>query len=161
MALGEAHVLALTKRALGGAGVNVGALEAAAAASGKAAATQSIARSGSALLVKNLPYSASEAELQVFRLLLSWQSHFLFPPQEWHVVREHGSRQEKHGLHFSTCIAAAVLAGAGRNDDLSGTIDVRRTKFGRREACLRAGGVWALRPARAAGAAADADTCAG
>ena len=65
MALGETHVIALTKRALGEAGVDVEALEGAAAASGKAAAQQHVERSGTALLVKNLPYTASEAELQV------------------------------------------------------------------------------------------------
>lgn len=65
MALGETHVIAMTKRALGEAGVNVEALESAAAASGKAAAQTRIERSGTVLLVKNLPYTASEAELQV------------------------------------------------------------------------------------------------
>ena len=65
MALGETHVIAMTKRALGEAGVDVEALEGAAAASGKAAAQKHIERSGTALLVKNLPYTASEAELQV------------------------------------------------------------------------------------------------
>ncbi len=39
------------------------ALEAAAAASGKASATSSVPRSGTALLVKNLPYTADEGEL--------------------------------------------------------------------------------------------------
>ena len=65
MALGETHVIALTKRALGEAGVSVDALESAAAASGKAAAQKQVERSGTVLLVKNLPYTASEAELQV------------------------------------------------------------------------------------------------
>ena len=58
-------MIALTKRALGEAGVDVDALETAAAASGKAAAHMRVERSGTALLVKNLPYSASEPELQV------------------------------------------------------------------------------------------------
>jgi len=65
MALGETHVIAMTKRALGEAGVNVDALESAAAASGKAAAQKRVKRSATALLVKNLPYTASEMELQV------------------------------------------------------------------------------------------------
>ena len=65
MALGETHVIALTKRALGEAGVDVEVLEGAAAASGKAAAQKHVERSGTALLVKNLPYTAAEAELQV------------------------------------------------------------------------------------------------
>ncbi|EFJ46013.1 hypothetical protein VOLCADRAFT_63158, partial [Volvox carteri f. nagariensis] len=63
MALGEAQVIAATKQALAEAGVCVEALERAAAASGKAAATRSVARSGTALLVKNLPYSANDDEL--------------------------------------------------------------------------------------------------
>ncbi|CAL8464375.1 g3910 [Coccomyxa elongata] len=64
MALGETHVIALTKRALGEAGVDVAALEAAAAAAGKSAARAAVARSPTTLLVKNLPYTATEAELQ-------------------------------------------------------------------------------------------------
>ncbi|GLC70759.1 hypothetical protein PLESTF_001030300 [Pleodorina starrii] len=63
MALGEAQVIAATKQALAEAGVSVEALEAAAAASGKAATTKSVARSSTTLLVKNLPYSADEDEL--------------------------------------------------------------------------------------------------
>ncbi|BDA49748.1 Multiple RNA-binding domain-containing protein 1 [Coccomyxa sp. Obi] len=63
MALGETHVIALTKRALGEAGVDVAALEAAAAAAGKAAARANVARSPTTLLVKNLPYTATETEL--------------------------------------------------------------------------------------------------
>lgn len=43
--------------------MSVEALERAAAASGKASATQSVARSGTTLIVKNLPYSADEDEL--------------------------------------------------------------------------------------------------
>ena len=70
MALGETHVIALTKRALGESGVNVDALEGAAAASGKAAGQRRVERSGSVLLVKNLPYTASESELQVTFLSL-------------------------------------------------------------------------------------------
>ena len=61
-------MIAMTKRALGEAGVDVEALEGAAAASGKAAAQKHVERSGTALLVKNLPYTASEAELQVTAL---------------------------------------------------------------------------------------------
>lgn len=63
MALGEAHIVALTKRALGEAGADVGALEAAAAAGGSAAASAAVPRSSTALLAKNLPYAVSEAEL--------------------------------------------------------------------------------------------------
>ena len=64
MALGEAHVVAQTKQALAEAGVDTSKLEAAAAASGKASETQSVARSPTVLLVKNLPYSTSEEELE-------------------------------------------------------------------------------------------------
>lgn len=63
MALGEAHIVALTKRALGEAGADVGALEAAAAAGGSAAASAAVPRSSTALLAKNLPYAVSESEL--------------------------------------------------------------------------------------------------
>jgi multiple RNA-binding domain-containing protein 1 len=63
MALGEAQVIAQTKAALSDLGVNAKALEASAAASGSAAATKSVARSSSTLLVKNLPYSSDEDEL--------------------------------------------------------------------------------------------------
>ena len=58
-------MIALTKRALGESGVNVDALESAAAASGKAAGQTRVERSGTVLLVKNLPYTASGPELQV------------------------------------------------------------------------------------------------
>ena len=45
-------------------GADVAKLEAAAAAGGKAAASKAVARSDSVLVVKNLPFSASEAELE-------------------------------------------------------------------------------------------------
>ncbi|KAL3138544.1 hypothetical protein ABBQ32_006320 [Trebouxia sp. C0010 RCD-2024] len=63
MALGEAHVIAMTKKALGDAGVSVEVLEGAAAASGKASSTQALQRSPVCLIVKNLPYSTSEEDL--------------------------------------------------------------------------------------------------
>ena len=46
------------------AGADVSALEAAAAAGGKAAATKAVARSDSVLIVKNLPFSSSLEELE-------------------------------------------------------------------------------------------------
>ncbi|KAG1656825.1 hypothetical protein FOA52_008459 [Chlamydomonas sp. UWO 241] len=66
MALGEAQVVAQTKGALSDAGVDIAKLEAAAAVSGKAAQTAgaAVARSATTLLVKNLPYSADEGELE-------------------------------------------------------------------------------------------------
>lgn len=44
-------------------GVSVDALEAAAATSGKASSTRAVQRSPVCLIVKNLPYSASEEDL--------------------------------------------------------------------------------------------------
>jgi RNA recognition motif-containing protein len=57
------QVLAHTKAELQEAGVNITALDAAAEASGSAAALKSVARSATVLLVKNLPYSCLEQEL--------------------------------------------------------------------------------------------------
>ena len=57
------QVLETTKAELQDIGVNVAALEAAAAVSGSAAASKSIARSGTVLLLKNLPYACAEDEL--------------------------------------------------------------------------------------------------
>ena len=66
MALGEAHVIALTKAGLAEAGVNVDAMESAAALSSRAAGEQpGVERSSTVLLVKNLPYTATEADLMV------------------------------------------------------------------------------------------------
>lgn len=52
-------------RNAGAAGVSVNALEQAAEKSGKGAASKPVARSATALIVKNLPYSAEQQELQV------------------------------------------------------------------------------------------------
>lgn len=49
----------------GAAGVSVDALEQAAEKSGKGASSGAVTRSGTALIIKNLPYSAEEKELQV------------------------------------------------------------------------------------------------
>lgn len=81
MALGEAHVIALTKASLAEAGVNIEALENAAAHSGKAATEQpGVNRSDTVLLVKNLPYTATEADLLVKHCHpqereIMWMSH--------------------------------------------------------------------------------------
>lgn len=58
------QVIGQTKAGLADQGINTKALESAAAASGSAAATKSVARSSSTLLVKNLPYGADADELQ-------------------------------------------------------------------------------------------------
>jgi multiple RNA-binding domain-containing protein 1 len=57
------QVLAATKADLKDCGVNVGALEAAAAASGSAANEGPVARSKTTLIIKNLPYACTEDEL--------------------------------------------------------------------------------------------------
>lgn len=64
MALGETQVIAATKRDLVEAGVSVEHLEQAAAAAGKGKGQHNLERSDTALLVKNLPYSLEEAELE-------------------------------------------------------------------------------------------------
>ena len=68
MALGETHVIALTKAALAEAGVDLNTLEAAVVAGGSRAGRDivgAVERSKAVLLVKNLPYSASQQDLQV------------------------------------------------------------------------------------------------
>ena len=89
------QVIAQTKAALADMGVNTKALESAAAASGSAAATKSVARSANTLLVKNLPYGADSDELQelfigpgrsVLRLVL--------PPTKTLAVVEFGEPQD-------------------------------------------------------------------
>ena len=57
------QVLAVTKEELADAGVNVAALERAAHASGHAASESNLPRSRTVLLVKNLPYEATEDSL--------------------------------------------------------------------------------------------------
>lgn len=80
MALGETHVIAETKRALGDAGADVSKLEAAAAAGGKAAASKAVARSDSVLVVKNLPFSASEEELETLFGAVGPLGRLVLPP---------------------------------------------------------------------------------
>ncbi|KAK9806736.1 hypothetical protein WJX72_000950 [[Myrmecia] bisecta] len=89
MALGETHVIGLTKKALGDAGVSVEALEEAAGASGKASATKAIARSTTALLVKNLPYSATAGELQELFGKCGELTRLVLPPTRTLAVVEY------------------------------------------------------------------------
>ena len=63
MALGETQVMAATKRDLAAAGVDVAALEAAAGAG--SADKAAVPRSADTLLVKNLPYATTAADLEV------------------------------------------------------------------------------------------------
>ncbi|PRW58148.1 Multiple RNA-binding domain-containing 1 [Chlorella sorokiniana] len=80
MALGETHVIAETKRALGEAGADVTKLEAAAAAGGKAAASKAVARSDSVLVIKNLPFSASLEELETLFGAVGPLGRLVLPP---------------------------------------------------------------------------------
>lgn len=64
LALGETHILEKTKNELENAGVDISKLEEAAAASGKSALKQSILRSNTTLIVKNLHYHSNETELR-------------------------------------------------------------------------------------------------
>ena len=67
MALGETQVMAATKRALADAGVDVDKLASAAASAGAGAGAGkgAVLRSADTVLVKNLPYTATAAELEV------------------------------------------------------------------------------------------------
>lgn len=108
------QVIAQTKAALADMGINTKALEAAAAASGSAAANKSVARSASTLLVKNLPYGADADELQqlfigpgrsVLRLVL--------PPTKTLAVVEFGEPQDARCVGWdrqqrAVCVCAAV-----------------------------------------------------
>ncbi|MEW5307701.1 MAG: hypothetical protein WDW36_010079 [Sanguina aurantia] len=89
MALGEAHVLAATKSALQEAGVAIDRLEAAAAASGKASAHVSVARSTCVLLVKNLPYSTDEAELSALFSRMGPLGRLVLPPTKTLAIVEY------------------------------------------------------------------------
>lgn len=60
LALGETHVIADTKRALAEGGVDIDLLERAAASNRK---KHDLPRSGSVMLVKNLPYEVTKTEL--------------------------------------------------------------------------------------------------
>ncbi|KAG2501693.1 hypothetical protein HYH03_000195 [Edaphochlamys debaryana] len=94
MALGEAQVIAATKQALADAGVSVEALERAAAASGKASATKTVARSATALLVKNLPFSADEEELAAMFGRCGPVARLVLPPAKAMAVVEFTEPQD-------------------------------------------------------------------
>lgn len=70
-------------------------LEAAAAASGHAAATsKAVARSSSVLLVKNLPYSASEADLLDMFGRVGSVTRLVLPPTKTLAVVEYAEPQD-------------------------------------------------------------------
>lgn len=89
------QIIAQTKAALADGGINISALEAAAAASGKAAAKQSVARSSTTLLVKNLPYTADEDELrQLFSGAGRSVVRLILPPTKTLALVEFAEPQE-------------------------------------------------------------------
>lgn len=98
MALGETQVIAETKAALAGAGVDVAALEAAAAAAGKGAAAAApgarLERSDRVLLVKNLPYSAEEGDLEALFARAGPVLRVVLPPTRTLALVEFGEAQD-------------------------------------------------------------------
>lgn len=90
------QVIAQTKAALADAGINTKALEAAASASGSAAAHKSVARSSTSLLVKNLPYSADTDELQQLFVGPTGRTlvRMVLPPTKTLAVVEFGEPQD-------------------------------------------------------------------
>ncbi len=66
------------------AGADVTKLEAAASAGGKAAASKAVARSDSVLVVKNLPFSASQEELEtLFGAVGEWCGELAWEVRCW------------------------------------------------------------------------------
>jgi len=124
LALGEAHVLALTKAALAGAGVDVGVLEAA------AAAPKAVRRSDAVLLVKNLPWGATAEEVAsaaapfglVTRLVLPPTKalallEFADPPSAGRALRGLAYRRLHHvPLYVEWAPAGAFARAAGAGD---------------------------------------------
>jgi len=76
LALGEAQLVAETKRELAAAGCDPGRLEAAAAGGGAGARVR---RSATALLLKNLPFSADEGELRALAARFGQLARLLLP----------------------------------------------------------------------------------
>ena len=76
------------------AGVSIEALERAAAASGKASAVRSVARSGTALLVKNLPFTADEDELAAMFGRCGPLARLVLPPARALAVVEFSEPQD-------------------------------------------------------------------
>ncbi|GAX79039.1 hypothetical protein CEUSTIGMA_g6479.t1 [Chlamydomonas eustigma] len=94
MALGEAQVVAQTKEALVDAGVDTSKLEASAAASGKASETKSVSRSPNVLLVKNLPFSATEEELEELFGRCGVVARLVLPPSHTLALIEYTEPQD-------------------------------------------------------------------
>jgi multiple RNA-binding domain-containing protein 1 len=101
MALGETQVIAETKSALAEAGVDVEALVNAAAAAGgggkgdkKAKEKSSVVRSDCILLVKNLPYSADEEELETMFAAIGPVLRIVLPPTRTLALVEYSEAQD-------------------------------------------------------------------
>jgi multiple RNA-binding domain-containing protein 1 len=94
MALGETHVIASTKKALGEAGVAVDTLEAAAAASGHASSNSSVARSSTCLLVKNLPFAVTGDELSAMFEAMGGLARLVLPPTRTIALVEYLEAQD-------------------------------------------------------------------
>jgi multiple RNA-binding domain-containing protein 1 len=93
--LASQQVIAQTKAALTDGGINVPALEAAAAASGAASARASVPRSATTLLVKNLPYSTDEDELRgLFGARGRTLVRLVLPPTRTLALVEFGEPQD-------------------------------------------------------------------
>jgi len=129
LALGEAHVLALTKASLAASGVDVGALEAA------AAAPKGVPRSDAALLVKNLPWAATDADLGglaspyglVTRLVLPPTRglallEFADPPSAARALRGLAYRRLHHVPLYVEWAPAGVFSRAAAAGDAPGVV---------------------------------------
>ena len=90
MALGEAQVIASTKEQLSAAGVDASALEAAAASGGSnvGKGVKGVKRSGTAILLKNLPYEGDKGELRGMCERFGGVSRFVLPDTKTIAVCE-------------------------------------------------------------------------
>ena len=84
VALGEAQVIANTKKELGDVGVNVHALESAAASRENV----KIARSQHSILIKNLPYESEESDLREMCEKFGTLSHMVLPSTRTIAIAE-------------------------------------------------------------------------
>ena len=87
-------MISQTKDALASAGVAVNTLEAAAAAAGRGAASKAVSRSSTVLLVKNLPYSCTEEELEELFGRCGAVVRMVLPPTRVLALVEYGEPQE-------------------------------------------------------------------
>ncbi len=86
------------------AGVSIDVLEEAAAASGKASATHAVQRSPVCLLVKNLPYSASEEDLTELFGGSGPLARLVLPPTKTLALVEFTEPQDARRYAPATCI---------------------------------------------------------